>query len=108
MQNDGEQDAVKEVGEQVVRSAVLRASHYIHSRIQTPSGLRRREMSGPEDFDEIDDDAFLEEDGYDAGEECGRWDNGKLTHNCSKAGSEDCDWECPYRSTLYGKRKKKQ
>lgn len=41
------------------------------------------------------------EDDYDIGEECGRWDNGKLTKSCTKAGSEECDWECPYRSTLY-------
>ena len=36
-----------------------------------------------------------------AGEECGRWDNGRLTQRCSKAGSEECDFECPYRNSLY-------
>lgn len=34
------------------------------------------------------------------GEECGRWDNGRLTRHCSKAGSEECDFECPYRNSL--------
>lgn len=34
------------------------------------------------------------------GDECGRWRNGDLTHSCSKAGSEECDFECPYRNTL--------
>lgn len=36
------------------------------------------------------------------GEECGRWMNGRLTKSCSKAGSEECDFECPYRGSLYG------
>ena len=31
-------------------------------------------------------------------DECGRWENGKLTKRCSKAGSEECDFECPYRN----------
>jgi hypothetical protein len=35
-----------------------------------------------------------------AGEECGRWMNGRLSHSCSKAGSEECDFECPYRNSL--------
>jgi hypothetical protein len=57
--------------------------------------------TGPEDYeyDETSDD--FDEDGYDPGEECGRWDNGRLTYSCSKAGSEECDWECPHRATLY-------
>lgn len=42
----------------------------------------------------------FEEDGPEPGEECGRWGNGRLTHSCSKAGSEECDFECPYRGTL--------
>lgn len=37
-----------------------------------------------------------EEDGDDPGEECGRWDNGRLGRYCRLAGSEFCDWECPY------------
>lgn len=35
-----------------------------------------------------------------AGEECGRWINGRLSSSCSKAGSEECDFECPYRNSL--------
>jgi hypothetical protein len=30
------------------------------------------------------------------GEECGRWRNGRLDKYCTKAGSEECDFECPY------------
>ena len=30
------------------------------------------------------------------GAECGRWRNGRLSDSCSKAGSEECDFECPY------------
>lgn len=36
-----------------------------------------------------------------ATEECGRWWNGELLKTCSKAGSEECDWDCPHRATLY-------
>lgn len=41
------------------------------------------------DYSESDDDD------RDAGEDCGRWVNGRLSTQCSKAGSEECDWECP-------------
>jgi hypothetical protein len=34
------------------------------------------------------------------GDDCGRWNNGRLTSSCRKAGSEECDFECPYRNTL--------
>lgn len=34
------------------------------------------------------------------GEDCGRWSNGRLTKYCAKAGSEECDFECPYRNSL--------
>lgn len=37
------------------------------------------------------------EDEYDPGEECGRWINSRLTRDCRLAGSEFCDFECPYR-----------
>lgn len=55
--------------------------------------------------DEIDAEMFdprddFEEDGPEPGEECGRWINGILTSSCTKAGSEECDFECPHRSTL--------
>ena len=43
-------------------------------------------------FEEIDD----EED--DFGDACGRWDNGRLGRHCTMAGTEFCDWECPYRN----------
>lgn len=48
--------------------------------------------------DEIDEDMFRDdddEDGDDGWSECGRWDNGRLSQQCRKAGSEECDWDCP-------------
>lgn len=30
------------------------------------------------------------------GAECGRWRNGVLSKHCTKAGSEECDFECPF------------
>jgi hypothetical protein len=36
------------------------------------------------------------DDGPEPGEECGRWWDGRLMAYCSKAGSEECDFECPY------------
>lgn len=53
--------------------------------------------------EEIDADQHIdewEEDGPEPGEECGRWINGRLGRHCSKAGSEECDFECPYRGSL--------
>ena len=29
-------------------------------------------------------------------DECGRWWGGRLGKHCTKAGSEECDWECPF------------
>jgi hypothetical protein len=49
--------------------------------------------------DEIDADMFRDkesEDGSECGEECGRWSNGRLMPYCAKAGSEECEFECPY------------
>lgn len=43
------------------------------------------------DFD-FDDES--EDEAHDA---CGRWMNGKFTRSCSQAGTEYCDFECPYR-----------
>jgi hypothetical protein len=43
--------------------------------------------------DEIDAST---DDDYDPGEECGRWADGRLTNHCVLAGTEWCDWECPY------------
>lgn len=41
-------------------------------------------------------DDFEEEDGPQPGEACGRWSNGQLLPKCTKAGTEECDFECPY------------
>lgn len=50
---------------------------------------------------DVDEDDFDEDfDDEDPGDECGRWRNGVLTKSCSKAGSEECDFECPYRGSL--------
>lgn len=35
-------------------------------------------------------------DEEDYGGECGRWHNGRLRQECSMAGTEFCDWDCPY------------
>jgi hypothetical protein len=45
-----------------------------------------------DDFDDAGD-----EDDFDPGEECGRWLNGNLDRWCRLAGTEFCDFECPYR-----------
>lgn len=57
---------------------------------------------------DIEDDEFCPDcgEGFDMcecheGEDCGRWNNGRLTKHCSKAGSEECDFECLYRDSLY-------
>lgn len=42
-----------------------------------------------------------EMDDYDPGEECGRWVNGKLGRHCAQAGTEFCDWDCPYRNRSF-------
>jgi hypothetical protein len=54
-------------------------------------------MTGDPD-DDFDPDP---QDDYDPGEECGRWIDGRLGRHCSKAGSEECDWECPYRDRSF-------
>lgn len=56
-------------------------------------------MSNPDDHF-YGDAEYEEDDDLDSGEECGRWDNGRLTHSCSKAGSEECDFICPHRKSL--------
>ena len=55
--------------------------------------VEQETVDPPHDYE---DDDGPDEDGYDAGEECGRWDNGRLGRYCTKAGSEECDFECPY------------
>jgi hypothetical protein len=32
----------------------------------------------------------------DVSTNCGRWDNGRLGKWCVLAGTEFCDWDCPY------------
>lgn len=46
-------------------------------------------------MDERDDDFFEDDEEEDREADCGRWDNGRLTHQCRLAGTEWCDWECP-------------
>ena len=43
-------------------------------------------------------DEEIEDDESDAGEECGRWRNGRLGPwtDCLMAGTEFCDFDCPY------------
>jgi hypothetical protein len=51
------------------------------------------------DHDDPMGDPTWDDEDYDAGEECGRWRNGKLVavYWCSQAGTEFCDFDCPYR-----------
>lgn len=56
-----------------------------------------------EEQDWIDSQLFDDEDHEEeisdeeaAAENCGRWINGRLSRHCTKAGSEECDWDCPY------------
>lgn len=51
-------------------------------------------MNQDEDYEDVQDCDFDDED---EGAECGRWSNGRLMRSCTKAGSEECDFECPYR-----------
>lgn len=62
-----------------------------------------REEDDARDFDDGQDDALCWECGQihdvcecHVGDECGRWRNGRLDKHCTKAGSEECDFECPY------------
>lgn len=47
------------------------------------------------EFEDYEEDNY-DEDGPEPGDECGRWNNGKLMQYCTKAGSEECDFECQY------------
>lgn len=51
--------------------------------------------------DRIDEEMkqYAEDDGPEPGEECGRWRNGRLGQYCTRAGTEECDFECPYRDS---------
>lgn len=41
---------------------------------------------------------MLEDPDYDDGQDCGRWDQryGGLAPQCQKAGTEFCEFDCPY------------
>lgn len=73
--------------------------------VERPVGrlVPEREGEDARDFDDGQDDALCWECGQihdvrecHVGEECGRWRNGVLSGSCTKAGSEECDFECPY------------
>lgn len=49
------------------------------------------------DYLEFPDGFDPEWDEDELGDACGRWDNGRLTRFCSMAGTEFCDFDCPYR-----------
>ena len=59
----------------------------------------------------IDDEMMFDDDDFEETltENCGRWLNGRLmpSYRCTKAGSEECDWECPLRRLPRAKSGKK-
>lgn len=65
------------------------------------SEVNTEDVEADEDLERAEEEGEWVEDGPEPGEECGRWINGRLTKSCSKAGSEECDFECPYRNSLY-------
>lgn len=73
----------------IVRPTKDGGSHQIVTQEQIDA-----EMIHPDE----EDDAWL---GFDPAQDCGRWSNGRLTKSCSQAGTEQCDFECPYRGDLY-------
>lgn len=52
-------------------------------------------------LDHSEDDDMLDDEDWPGGT-CGRWSNGRLTGSCRLAGTEECDFECPHRDSLYG------
>jgi hypothetical protein len=49
--------------------------------------------------DDSDDGPFEDDDGA----ECGAWFNGQFDYSsCAKAGSEECDWKCPFSAEVQG------
>lgn len=59
----------------------------------------------PTDAADFDDDECDYEDEDDEFE-CGAWFNGKFDYyHCQLAGTEDCDWECPYSAGVRGLKK---
>ena len=63
-------------------------------------------MVGYDSDDWWDDEPDQHEDD-DLSDECGRWDNGALRSyfNCRMAGTEFCDFECPYGASSRVRRK---
>lgn len=57
----------------------------------------RLALSEPERDWAAEEMANYDPDDEDPGADCGRWSNGRLTSSCSLAGTEFCDFECPYR-----------
>lgn len=53
-----------------------------------------------DDLDHGEDDDVGDDEDWPGGV-CGRWSNGRLTGSCMLAGTEDCDFMCPHRDTLY-------
>lgn len=54
----------------------------------------------PYEFEDPEDDGDWEDE-YDPGDDCGRWDQnapGGMSKQCRLAGTEFCDFECPYRN----------
>lgn len=49
------------------------------------------------------EDDFRDDDEEDDGFECGAFINGRFDYSaCQLAGTEDCDWECPYSAGVRG------
>ena len=77
-----------------------------HLEIGYPTGQEALEADFG-DYPDRDEDAHCFDCGQlhdmcecHVGADCGRWRNGSLSRSCSKAGSEECDFECPYRNSL--------
>ncbi len=60
-----------------------------------PDEGRRISDPGWNSWDEIDDGPDDRGDDYNPADECGRFDGG-----CMLAGTEHCDFECPFRDSV--------
>jgi hypothetical protein len=69
----------------------------MHERDEAAEEREREAFDEQARIEAMERDFDPDEDGEDddAAEECGRWHNGKLSPQCRKAGSEECDWVCP-------------
>ena len=87
-------------------TTALEARARWHLEIGYPQPGQEPVPSAVDDFEDPDDLVCPDcgEGPYDCrcheGDDCGRWRNGNLSRSCSKAGSEECDFECPYRGSL--------